>query len=450
MDMIRMKVGMNFSVANLWGSIWVLYKSVFDCQTICESDQHLTLSLRSQLLAEEIYFSFIHSKCTIQEREGLWIELLNDKPEALRLWLKESIGDIFLAIQTAEQMVLEAKIDHDNHPSETSLVALQEARARLKHTLDNEMLTEVPSMQEVKEGGNVMLKLDMMKAYDRVSFFIRVLRRFGFSEVWIDMIWRLISNVWFSVFVNGSPQDFFKSSRDLRQGDLISTALFVIGAEVLSRSLNTLAEYKRFRPFKVPRGCSMVTHLAYADDVVIFTSGLKASITLVKGVVDEYCAFSDQRVNCQKSCYLWLSHSGSHCFLRKGDGKFFVEFDEYGPEISLVKLGELCRPHQEGGIEFIAWQSCYVVRLPQMDLLRRFGYRVHLSVIVVLSQQMTRSFIVHYLCSSAGNYGKRETGLFDGRKVAWTEVANQFTRGARDHTLWGAALCCLRLTRLPC
>ena len=48
----------------------------------------------------------------------------------------------------------------------------------------------------------------------------------------------------------------------------------------------------------------MVTHLAYANDVVIFTSGLKASITLVKAIVDGYCAFSGQRVNCQKSCYL--------------------------------------------------------------------------------------------------------------------------------------------------
>ena len=31
--------------------------------------------------------------------------------------------------------MLEAEIDHDNHPSERSLVAVQEARARLKHTL---------------------------------------------------------------------------------------------------------------------------------------------------------------------------------------------------------------------------------------------------------------------------------------------------------------------------
>ena len=58
----------------------------------------------------------------------------------------------------------------------------------------------------------------MMKAYDRVSwmFLIQVFRRFGFSKLWIDMVWRLVSNVWFSVIVNGSPQGFFRSTRGLR------------------------------------------------------------------------------------------------------------------------------------------------------------------------------------------------------------------------------------------
>ena len=71
----------------------------------------------------------------------------------------------------------------------------------------------------------------------------------------------------------------------------MSPALFVIGAEVLSRALNVLAG-RSFRPFKVPSGCSLVTHLAYANDIVIFTSGLKASVKLVKGVVDGYCGVS--------------------------------------------------------------------------------------------------------------------------------------------------------------
>ena len=41
-------------------------------------------------------------------------------------------------------------------------------------------------------GSNVVLKLDMAKAYDRVSwnFLIQVMRRLGFGEQWLDMVWR--------------------------------------------------------------------------------------------------------------------------------------------------------------------------------------------------------------------------------------------------------------------
>lgn len=58
---------------------------------------------------------------------------------------------------------------------------------------------------------NVVVKLDMAKAYDRVSwvFLIRVLRRFGFSELLIDLIWRLSSNNWYTILVNGQPFGFF-------------------------------------------------------------------------------------------------------------------------------------------------------------------------------------------------------------------------------------------------
>lgn len=52
---------------------------------------------------------------------------------------------------------------------------------------------------------NVMVKLDIAKAYDRVSwiFLTKVLRQFGFCEVVIDMVKRLVSNNWYLVIVNG-------------------------------------------------------------------------------------------------------------------------------------------------------------------------------------------------------------------------------------------------------
>lgn len=77
-----------------------------------------------------------------------------------------------------------------------------------------------------------------------------MLHRFGFGERFIDMIWRLLSNVWFSVIVNGESFDFLKFSRGFWEGDPLSLALFMIGEEVLSRGLNLLASQSDFWDLK--------------------------------------------------------------------------------------------------------------------------------------------------------------------------------------------------------
>lgn len=89
--------------------------------------------------------------------------------------------------------------------------------------IENVLLTQeiVTDISKRGKPANVVIKLDMAKAYDRVSWFflMKVLKKIGFSNVFVDLIWRLISNNWYSVLINGQAYGFFHSSRGVKQGD---------------------------------------------------------------------------------------------------------------------------------------------------------------------------------------------------------------------------------------
>ncbi|XP_075079894.1 uncharacterized protein LOC142165180 [Nicotiana tabacum] len=158
----------------------------------------------------------------------------------------------------------------------------------------------------------MVIKLDMTKAYDRFSwlFLTKVLRKIGFCERFIGLIFHLVSNNWYSVLLNGQSFGFFKSTRAVKQGDPLSTTLFILAAEALSRGLNSLHRNPYFCSFGLPKWSSKINHLVYADDTIIFSSADATSLRLIMEVLGAYEATSGQLINKSKSA-LYMHHSTS-------------------------------------------------------------------------------------------------------------------------------------------
>ena len=147
-----------------------------------------------------------------------------------------------------------------------------------------------------------MLKLDIRKAFDTIcwDFVTKVLEAQGFPPIFVTWIKECISTPRFSVAINGELAGFFPGKKGLRQGDAISPYLFIMAMEVLSNLLEKAVNSGDIRPHPL---CLMprVTHLLFADDLLVFSDGSRLSISGVRAVMAGFKAWSGLDMNAEKS-----------------------------------------------------------------------------------------------------------------------------------------------------
>lgn len=147
-----------------------------------------------------------------------------------------------------------------------------------------------------------MLKVDIKKAFDTVSwdFVMKLLEAQDFPPNFRCWIKECISSPRFSVAINGELAGFFPGKKGLRQGDPLSPYLFLFVMEALSSLLVKAADSGRIRPH--PK-CSnpKVTHMLFADGLLIFSNGSRWSLTGICSVMKKIKQISGLSMNPEKS-----------------------------------------------------------------------------------------------------------------------------------------------------
>ena len=169
-------------------------------------------------------------------------------------------------------------------------------------TVAYELLHKMRNKRKGKVG-QMTVKLDISKAYDRVEWgFLRnIMLKLGLDRRWVDMTMETITTASYSVLINGEPKGFITPTRGIKQRDPLSPYLYLLCVEGLSALLRKAEESRSLKGVLSSRQGVCISHLLFADDSMLFCQATVEECQRVLEILGKYEATSSQAINRQKT-----------------------------------------------------------------------------------------------------------------------------------------------------
>ena len=155
---------------------------------------------------------------------------------------------------------------------------------------------------KAKNISRAVLKLDLSKAYDRVTWlYVKMLLiHLGFDIGFVRWVMGCISMTSFAILINGATSPFFKAEQGIHQGFSLSPLIFLLVAEGLSHFLRDAVRRGELTSLILAPGINL-THLLFVNDILLFCKGTIRYIDCLYRGLNLFKTTTGMLINLQKS-----------------------------------------------------------------------------------------------------------------------------------------------------